>query len=236
MYAKILYDDKAKRGLRSGKGFSCLIDGKILFDTGGDPETLLENMERLMVSIEDLEAVVISHDRWDHTGGLWEILKRKKGLKVYACPSFSESFKDCVKELGGNLILVDQRKKVDENIYVTGSITAKCGDKDVGEQALIVKGEKGISVINGTTHAGVIDIVRHVQKDMKIAELYMVLGGFHLDEGDREYITGIASKLESLGVKKVGPTHCTDAKARRIFTGKYHGNCIPVKAGHIIQL
>jgi 7,8-dihydropterin-6-yl-methyl-4-(beta-D-ribofuranosyl)aminobenzene 5'-phosphate synthase len=236
MYVKVLYDDKAKRGLIPGKGFACLIGDKILFDTGGDASTLLENMARLMVSVDDLEAVVISHDHWDHTGGLWELLKRKKGLKVYACPSFSESFKKCVEELGGKLILTEERKKIGDNVYVTGAIAGKHKDGDISEQALIIKGEKGVSVINGCAHPGVVKIVEHVLKDMKVDELYMVLGGFHVDDEDREAISGMVSKLASLGVKRIGPTHCAGPKARRIITGKYHSNCIPVKAGHIIQL
>ncbi len=236
MYVKVLYDDEAKRGLIPGKGFACLIGDKILFDTGGDAGTLLENMERLMVSIDDIEAVAISHDHWDHTGGLWELLKRKRGLKVYACPSFSESFKKCVVELKGKLILADARKKISENIYVTGAVTGKYKDESISEQALIVKGEKGVSIINGCAHPGVVKIVKHVRKDMKISELYMLLGGFHLDGEGRESISNIVSELNLLGVKRIGPTHCTGDKARRIIMGKYHNNCIPVKAGHIIQL
>ncbi len=87
-------------GLVSGHGFSCLLDGKILFDTGDAAESLLDNMKKLMVSIDDIEAVVISHDHWDHTGGLWEILKDRKGIKVYVLDSFSEELKKAVEDAG----------------------------------------------------------------------------------------------------------------------------------------
>jgi 7,8-dihydropterin-6-yl-methyl-4-(beta-D-ribofuranosyl)aminobenzene 5'-phosphate synthase len=236
MYIKILYDDKAKRGLLSGRGFSCLIDGKILFDAGGDPDTLLENMGRLMVSIPDLEAVVISHDHWDHTGGLWEILKRKKGLKVYACMAFSDDFKKCVKELGGKLVFVEKPTEIKDNIYVTGAIEGKYKDKAIYEQALVVKSEKGISLINGCSHAGVVNVIKSIRQKMDIDKLYMVLGGFHLNGADREFISDTIADLESMGVEKVGPTHCTGDKAARMFSGKFHENFVPVKAGHIIQL
>ncbi|MGB2651191.1 MAG: MBL fold metallo-hydrolase [Candidatus Omnitrophota bacterium] len=236
MYIKVLYDDKAKRGLLSGRGFSCLIDGKILFDAGGDPDALLENMGRLMVSIPDLEAVVISHDHWDHTGGLWEILKRKKGLKVYACMAFSDDFKKCVKELGGKLVFVEKPTEIKDNIYVTGAIEGKYKDKAIYEQALVVKGEKGISLINGCSHAGVVNVIKSIRQKMDIDKLYMVLGGFHLNGADREFISDTIADLESMGVEKVGPTHCTGDKAARMFSGKFHENFVPVKAGHIIQL
>lgn len=236
MYVKVLYDDKAKRGLLSGKGFSCLIDGKILFDAGGDPDALLENMSRLMVSISALEAVVISHDHWDHTGGLWEILKRKKGLKVYACTAFSDDFKKCVRELGGKLVLVEKPMEIKENIFVTGAIEGKYKNKRIWEQALVVKGEKGTSLINGCAHPGIVNVIRAIRDRMDVGKLYMVLGGFHLNDADREFISDIITDLESMDVEKIGPTHCTGARATRMFSGKFHGNFIPVKAGHIIQL
>ena len=46
----------------------------ILFDLGrnaenGDPSPLLYNMEKLGVSLEDVDTIVISHNHDDHTGG-----------------------------------------------------------------------------------------------------------------------------------------------------------------------
>ncbi|MFH1552083.1 MAG: MBL fold metallo-hydrolase [Candidatus Omnitrophota bacterium] len=236
MYVKVLHDNKARKGLLSGRGFSCLVDGKILFDTGEAPYALVENMDRLMVSAKDLEAVVISHDHWDHTGGLWEVLKRKKGLKVYACHSFSETFKKCVKELGGKLIFVDKPVEIADNIFVTGEMEGKYKGEDISEQALVVKGDKGTSVITGCAHPGVVNVLKYVKSKLKTNKVYMVFGGFHLEGMERDQISGIISDLKKLGVVKAGPTHCSGEKARRMFSGQYHDNFVAVKAGHIIHL
>ena len=236
MYAKVLFDAKARRGLSSGWGFSCLLDGKILFDTGDSPDALLDNMKRLMVNIEDMEGVVISHDHWDHTGGLWEILKQKKGIKVYALESFSDEFKKAVLDAGGKLIIVKRSRKITDNIFLTGEIASQYKDEPMGEQALVVKGEKGSSVLTGCAHPGILKVLDIVKDKMKIKKMYMVFGGFHLDGLKREEVEDVISELKKMGIKKVGPSHCTGEKARRIFKGKYHTNFIPVKAGHIIQL
>ena len=236
MYAKVLFDAKARRGLSSGWGFSCLLDGKILFDTGDSADTLLENMKRLMVSINDIEGVVISHDHWDHTGGLWEILKQKKGIKVYALESFSDEFKKAVLDAGGKLVIVKRSRKITDNIFLTGEISSEYKNEPMGEQALVVKGEKGSSVLTGCAHPGILKVLDIVKDKMKIKRMYMVFGGFHLDGLKREEVEDVISGLKKMGIKKVGPSHCTGEKARRIFKGKYHTNFIPVKAGHIIQL
>lgn len=236
MYVKVIFDEKAKRGLASGHGFSCLLGGKILVDTGEDPVSLLNNMKKLMVSAEDLESVVITHEHYDHTGGLWELLKQKKGLKVYVPESFSDTFKICVRELGGKLVFVKRRRKLSDNVFVTGPIKADYKGKVIDECSVIVKGDKGISAITGCAHPGIVDVVKSAKRTMKADKIYMVFGGFHLNGLDRDQITDIALSLKEAKVSKVGPSHCSGDKARRIFKGKYHEKCVPVKAGHIIHL
>jgi 7,8-dihydropterin-6-yl-methyl-4-(beta-D-ribofuranosyl)aminobenzene 5'-phosphate synthase len=54
-------------------GFSALVeaDGKrVLFDTGGRPETVLNNARELGVDLSNVEDVILSHHHWDHVTGL----------------------------------------------------------------------------------------------------------------------------------------------------------------------
>ncbi len=54
-------------------GFSALVevDGKrLLFDTGGRPDTVLKNARELGLDLSNIEDVILSHDHWDHTMGL----------------------------------------------------------------------------------------------------------------------------------------------------------------------
>ena len=77
MRLKILYDNESEEGFISGWGFSCLIEtGKrtILFDTGWDGNILLHNMDKLGVIREEIDTIVISHEHWDHLGGLTYLL------------------------------------------------------------------------------------------------------------------------------------------------------------------
>jgi len=236
MYVKVLYDNEAKRGLRSGHGFSCFVNNKILFDSGEDSESLSHNMKRMMVDSKEIEAVVISHDHWDHTGGLWEILKNKKGIKVYACPSFSDTFKNCVKESGGKLVIVNEPMEISKNIFVTGEMKAKHKGEDLVEQSLVVNGDKGTSVITGCAHYGIVKTLRKIKKIFQIKDFYMVFGGFHSRDFDREKSEKMIKDLFKIKIEKVGPTHCSGTKVRRIFSSRYNDKYIPVKAGHIIQL
>ena len=236
MYIKVLYDNGAKKGMVSGWGFSCLIDGKYLFDTGEAASSLMENKDRMMVSISDLEGIIVSHDHYDHTGGIWEILKRKKGIKVYVCASFSDTFKECVKESGGELVLVDKPMTITDNIVLTGELRGTYKGDEIVEQSVIVKGEKGVSVITGCAHPGIVKILRYVKKIVDTRSFYMVFGGFHLKDVSVDELTKTIEALEKIDIQKIGPTHCTGEKAKRMIRGRFSGKYIPIKAGHIVQL
>src|SRR5215218_7361876 len=55
-------------------GFSALVtvtkgnrETRVLFDTGGTPDGMVENMRRLGISVRDIDVIVLSHGHWDHT-------------------------------------------------------------------------------------------------------------------------------------------------------------------------
>lgn len=54
-------------------GFSALVEAdgrRILFDTGLNPETVLQNARKLGIDLSSVTDVVLSHHHGDHTGGL----------------------------------------------------------------------------------------------------------------------------------------------------------------------
>ena len=66
-------------------GYSALIevDGKkILFDTGSRPETVLNNARELGIDLSDVEDVFLSHNHYDHTGGLLTLRRELKKHQI----------------------------------------------------------------------------------------------------------------------------------------------------------
>ncbi len=61
---------------------------KLLFDTGPDDGLVIENAERLDVSLRDVDAIVISHGHNDHYGGLLSVLDHinQPEIPVYVHP------------------------------------------------------------------------------------------------------------------------------------------------------
>jgi metal-dependent hydrolase (beta-lactamase superfamily II) len=93
VYNHIRADSAAE--LQPGAGFSALVEfnGKvILFDAGGQAETLLRNLQGLKKGALHIDAVVISHNHWDHVYGLPGVLSVTRDRpSIYVPGSIRES-------------------------------------------------------------------------------------------------------------------------------------------------
>jgi len=60
----------------------------LLFDTASDPEPVLHNMQLLRLSPEDIDAVILSHRHFDHTGGLAGVVRaiNKEDIPIIVHP------------------------------------------------------------------------------------------------------------------------------------------------------
>jgi 7,8-dihydropterin-6-yl-methyl-4-(beta-D-ribofuranosyl)aminobenzene 5'-phosphate synthase len=76
--------------------------------------------------------------------------------------------------------------------------------------ALINVRDKGLVVISGCSHSGIINVLRNAQVITGIQEIYAVIGGFHLTGGLFEpIIPATIAGLKAIKPRYVMPGHCT---------------------------
>jgi len=236
MKIKILFDsNKMDPGFFTGWGISYLIEDKILFDTGEKAAFLFNNMYQVGVKADDIETIVISHDHFDHTNGLWDLLHQKQGIDLYICPGFSQQFKGKAKTYRCNVKEVDSFMRITNDIYTTGQIEGINGLDLIAEQALTLHTEKGLTIISGCAHPGIIKIVEYV-KDQIDGNIHLVMGGFHLLDESVKKIRQVNDRLKQLGVQNLGPSHCTGENAEKIFRESYKEHYIDIIVGQTIEV
>ncbi|MCF7910965.1 MAG: MBL fold metallo-hydrolase [Candidatus Cloacimonetes bacterium] len=235
MKIQVLYDNTiAASGFLPGWGFSCLVDGRVLFDAGEHSEILFHNLEKFGIELEQIEKVVISHDHYDHRDGLWQLLKQRPGLPVYVCKGFSESTKAAIRNQGGKLRVYEDPYKLESDIFIFGEFAFEYKGVEMAEQCLALTTGNGVSVLAGCSHAGIIKMARRVRRMLGGIPLYLIGGGFHLKDVEEQKIEEVIRELQSMGWQKVAPTHCSGAMAEDICKYYFQENCLSLGAGNEI--
>ena len=238
MQIKVVFDkDSIDKNFHRGWGLSFLVEERILFDTGEKGKWLLNNLEKMKVDIDKIDSVVISHDRWDHWGGLWDLLKKKGGIKVYILPHFTNEFKEKAQSLQAKLIENTNLLQLSKDIFIIGGdIYGKHPNGYIPEQVLILRTKNGLTIISGCARQGVLKIIEKVKRAFPSQIIYLMAGGFHLINSDKRTVEFIVESFKKMGVVKVGPTHCSGSSAKEIFQEKYGNNFIFIKAGVILNV
>lgn len=230
MTITVVYDNNVYDArLRTAWGFACLIERgetTVLFDTGGDGETLLSNMATLGLDPGSVDIVVLSHNHGDHTGGLNSLLATGVRPTVYVPRSFPAGFKDQVRA-SAILVEVHEAIEISDGLYLTGEMGA-----GVIEQALALRTSQGLVVITGCAHPGISAMVRRA-KEVAGDEIYLVLGGFHLGMAGQAEIEEIIATFRDLKVQKVAPSHCTGDQATNAFRETYGQDFMESGAGKV---
>jgi len=228
----IVYDDQAAiERVRPAPGFACAVrhDGGLgLFDTGGDGDLLLHNLSAVDLDPGDFDWIVISHDDWDHTGGLAHLLGKSNRARVYLLPKFSDELRATVTGRRATLVELRGAAAIAPGVHSTGPVRGK-----TIEQSLVLDTRHGLVVVTGCAHPGVTKIVRQA-KDHWPGPVDLVFGGFHLAQETPEVLAQMAADLQAMGVRRAGPAHCSGETAQRVFREAFGDAYVECGVGRVI--
>jgi 7,8-dihydropterin-6-yl-methyl-4-(beta-D-ribofuranosyl)aminobenzene 5'-phosphate synthase len=230
----ILYDNYLhEEGTKPDWGFSCLIEGTekvILFDTGTQPDILLHNVDHLGVDLKKVEQIVITHDHHDHIGGLPKVLDRNPNVSVYMPVSFSYEIVRSVENKKAKVVSVDEPVEICPNVYSTGEMGVQ-----IKEQSLIINTKKGLIIVTGCSHQGIVNILKRAKK-LFDRPIYLVFGGFHLGGMADAEVEAIIQSFKEIGVEKCGATHCTGDRPIELFKKAFGDNYVPMGTGRVLEI
>ena len=212
MKATIVFDNTTTRAdLKSDWGFSCFVeahDKRILFDTGANGDILLENMHKLKINPTSIDEVFISHDHFDHVGGLPAFLDINNRVKIYLPPSLRGM------QNAGGVVCLDGPTQISDGLYSTGELEGI-------EQAMAVKTKEGLIVFTGCSHPKMKNILKAASQ---FGDIYGIIGGLH----------GFDQFELFNDLKLICATHCTRYKSE--IKSRFPQQYIEGGVGRIIEV
>ena len=131
---------------------------------------------------------------------------------------------------------VDRTTEFEKGIAVHQALRNDHWEPDpliLDDQALMVHvRDKGLVVLTGCGHAGVVNILRYATKLTGVETIHAVIGGFHLTGVLFEPVIGpTCDALEELHPQFLVPAHCTGWKAQQALAGRFPDGYIPNTVG-----
>ncbi len=236
MNIKIIANGFSKQDRRRNKwGLSLLIDGDVLFDTFCTAQALESGFFSYGVDVGALKHIVISHEHWDHTGGLWWILDKNKRITVYVCADTGADIKQRISDSGAMPVAVTNPLEIKPGLFTTGQIEGSYNGSAIFEQALILKQDSKLAVVTGCSHPGVPKILSRTRSEHK-GEIDLLLGGFHLMDKPPEVIRRITVMFDRVyGITHIAPLHCTGSGAVNYFKKTIPHRMLEVSCGDSLE-
>ena len=216
MTVHILYDNQTIGSqLESGWGFSCLIDGSILFDTGEAGPALIKNLNRMEIGIHEIEGIIISHPHWDHTGGVGELRRHLPTVDLYLPEGAAEHFPSPADLEGANYTVCAGPTAVGP-VETSGTFHCEYKGAPMPEQGVRVETAKGISLITGCAHPGVLVMAEELANRSPDGSPLYPARRFPSCRSRPDEIESTFARIKSLGFKRIIATHCSGETAREL--------------------
>ena len=136
-----------------------------------------------------------------------------------------------LETLGADFLFNSDFTGVDQDMYLTGEVPRKTGfeksdpslfmeidgrlipDTFSDDQSLVLDTEKGLVLVLGCAHSGMINIIDHVMSKMNKKKFYAILGGTHLGFLTPEQLEASIRSLKNTSFEKIAVSHCTGMRA-----------------------
>lgn len=279
MIVTVVVDNSVPPGsgkpFRAEHGLALLVEdggSRLLFDTG-QSDLVLHNLSLIGVHPSQIDAVILSHGHYDHTGGLAPFLTAAgKVMPVYCHEGvFAKRFAlaagvkrsiglpyspEQLAALGAEFRFVRSPQRLTDNLLLSGSVPRVteyevgdqhhyCGsvdceacDKDpvVDDMALYYKGGKGLTVISGCAHSGIVNIIDYGLTLTGSHNLFGIIGGTHLGPVVDTQKDETLNALERYSPELVAANHCTGFSIMARLNAIFGKRLMPAFVGTVIEI
>lgn len=160
--------------------------------------------------------------------------------------------REFLEGLGARFVLDREWREIMTDIYLTGEVPRRnpfehgdtglfcdpdgcCADMHPDDQSLVIRTDKGLILVLGCCHAGIINTLEHVREKSGREDIYAVIGGMHLSFCGEKQIDETVKALRRFGIRKLVGSHCTGFSAAARLAWEFPGAFQPGHVGFTME-
>ena len=150
--------------------------------------------------------------------------------------SYSDAFREVMPGvfLTGEVPRVTSFEKGDAGLFC--DLSGCQGDHVPDDQSLVMVTEKGLLLLLGCCHAGLVNTLELAREKTGVDEVYGVVGGCHLAFSSQTQIDATIKALRKYRVKKICAGHCTGFHAAARLAAEFPGGFKPMQVGYVLEV
>lgn len=121
-------------------------------------------------------------------------------------------------------------------LLVTASGETVCPDPVFDDLTLVVETSRGLVLLLGCAHAGLINIVEYVAATFPGQRIHAVMGGTHLGFSGGEQFEGTLDLFDRYGIDRVGVSHCTGLPRATQLAGRLGARFFFANVGTVLEV
>jgi len=154
----------------------------------------------------------------------------KNDKETYGGIPFTRGY---LEKMGARFVFNEEYIEIEDGIFLTGEVPRKTpfegGDMsdrlarlDDGkviadiiqdDQSMAIHTEKGLMIVLGCAHAGIINTIDYIIKKSGVDQIYCIVGGTHIGFSGEVQLSESIRALKSYNIQHLVPSHCTGLAA-----------------------
>jgi 7,8-dihydropterin-6-yl-methyl-4-(beta-D-ribofuranosyl)aminobenzene 5'-phosphate synthase len=154
---------------------------------------------------------------------------------------------------GATFKFSNEFRQIESGMWLTGEVPRRTdyerGDKNqvvksnggyvkddlLDDQSVVIETEKGLFVVLGCCHSGIINTLTYIVEKMGRRRIYAVIGGTHLGPVSDEQKEKSIDALKAFDIERIGVSHCTGLKMASRLANEFGDRFFFCNVGTVVE-
>ena len=155
--------------------------------------------------------------------------RKKNGTDEYQGIPFTQGH---LERFGAHFVFNREYVEIEAGVFLTGEVPRltpfekadmenrymirngeRISDIIDDDQSMVMNTEKGLLIVLGCAHAGIINVINHILEKTGRQDIFAIIGGTHIGFSGEVQLSESIAALKTYDIKHIIPSHCTGSLA-----------------------